>query len=234
MLIFTGNHDITLDDQFYAKHSSQFHNQYPQNSQRCIYLCKNHPSIIYLNHEAIDIQLAKDDGPRTKFKVFGSPYSPADGLWAFGYRPEEASRLWKQIPLDTDIVVTHTPPKHHCDKSNTRDIAGCETLRQMLWWVRPHLVVCGHIHDGRGAERVMWNLTSPDRICEESGVRYWEDPGHNNKKQSLLNLSANGDFPLANTMYNESTSSRDAVDSQRIVQKSMSMVPWIYKSEATS
>ncbi len=116
------------------------------------------------------------------FKVFGSPYSPARGCWAFGYPPNKASDLWDRIPLDTDVVVTHTPPKYHCDESRDRDAAGCEILRQTLWRVRPSLAICGHVHEGRGAERVLWDFGSSDIKYNESDVQYWIDPGLDNKK----------------------------------------------------
>ena len=105
-----GNHDITLDEAFYSEHGLYFHNQVPQSSLDCLRLLKASPSITYLNHEAAEIRLSKEGGPKTTFKVFGSPYSPANALWAFGYPPEDASKLWDRIPLDTDILITHTIP----------------------------------------------------------------------------------------------------------------------------
>ena len=199
MICRTGNHDITLDKDFYAEHGLHFHNQYPQDSQACRDLFEEHPSITYLNHESTTVYLKKDGGPRTTFKVFGSPFSPANGLWAFGYPPEAASKLWAQIPLDTDIVVTHTPPKFHCDEAKGIGAAGCEALRQTLWRVRPRLAVCGHVHEGRGAERVLWDLKSPHVQYKELDTKYWTDPGRDNKKQSLLDLSTCGGLPLDNS-----------------------------------
>lgn len=194
-----GNHDITLDEGFYAEYGLSFHNQYPQDSRACIELFNDYPSITYLNHESAMIRLTKEGGPRTTFKIFGSPFSPANGLWAFGYLPEEAEKLWEQVPLDADIVLTHTPPKYHCDESPARGAAGCESLRRALSQVRPRLAVCGHIHEGRGAERVRWDLESSHVQFKELDNRYWVDPGLNNKKQCLLDLTTKGAFPLDNS-----------------------------------
>ena len=162
---------------------------------------RKYPTITYLNHESTHVYLKKEDGPRTCFKVFGSPYSPAKDLWAFGYPPEHASFLWDQIPLDMDIVVTHTPPKYHCDESRHRKASGCETLRQTLWRIRPSLAICGHIHEGRGAERILWDLDCPNVKFKESATGYWADSslGPGNKKQCLLDLSAKSIAPLNNT-----------------------------------
>ena len=152
-----------------------------------------------LNHGSASIRLMKEDGPRTSFRVFGSPYSPRHGLWAFGYPPQEASQLWDQIPLDSDVVITHTPPKYHCDESGTRAAIGCSALRETLWRVRPSLAICGHVHEGRGAQRVLWDLASPYIKFKEFATGYWEDPGQGNKKQSLIDLSGKSPEPIQNT-----------------------------------
>ena len=201
-----GNHDITLDADFYARHGLCFHNQHPQSSMECVELLTNSPSITYLDHGSANIRLAKPDGPRTAFKVFGSPYSPARGLWAFGYDSlEKASRLWDQIPSDTDVVVTHTPPKYHCDESTDRGSAGCEALRQTLWRVRPRLAICGHVHEGRGAERILWDLDAPNITYKENHTLQWIDPGQDNKKQSIIDLTFIGGADLDNTAVGDET-----------------------------
>jgi hypothetical protein len=144
------------------------------------------------------VSLTKPDGPRTTFKVFGSPYSPEFGLWAFGYRETAAFDLWKQIPLDTDVVITHTPMKYHCDETVTRRAVGCEALRQMMWRVRPRLAVCGHIHEARGAELIKWDLSTPNISYKEDHVQTWQDPGEGNEKVSLIDLTGRGEMRLAN------------------------------------
>lgn len=198
LIRFLGNHDITLDSDFYTQHGLHFHNQNPQDPQACIDLINEYPSITYLNHESTHVYLKREDGPRTSFKVFGSPYSPAHGLWAFAYPPEHASFLWDQIQLDTDIVITHTPPKYHCDESKHNRASGCEILRETLWRVRPSLAICGHVHEGRGAERILWDLNCPNVQFKESATGYWTDPslGAGNKKQCHLDLSAKSLAPL--------------------------------------
>lgn len=226
-----GNHDVTLDRRFYAEHGLKFHNKHPQNSQACIDLFNEYPSIKYLNHESVEICLSQDKAPRVQFKVFGSPYSPVNGLWAFGYTPEEASGLWDQIPFDVDIVVTHTPPRYHCDGSRLHRAVGCEALHKKLRQVRPQLVVCGHIHEGRGAERVLWDYPSLSANNGESSVRYWIDPGHDNKKQSLLDLFAKGGLPLENNQSPETANAEVKFGNQPKTTNSTSPKSWSYAGE---
>jgi hypothetical protein len=119
-------------------------------------------------------------------------------MWAFGYRAEEATHIWKSIPLDADIVVTHTPAKYHCDERKDRRAVGCEALRQALWRIRPRLAICGHVHEGRGVERIHWDLGASNIKYKESSVAYWEDTGKDNKKMSRIDLTQKGRHPLEN------------------------------------
>lgn len=105
--------------------------------------------------------------------------------------------LWDTIPLDTDIVITHTPPMHHCATS-AKDMSGCEALRKALWRVRPSMAVFGHIHEGRGVERVRWNLDISEGQFQEESTEVWSDPGIGNNKQSLVDLTAKGRHPIDN------------------------------------
>lgn len=197
-LTAAGNHDITLDSEFYAQYGSYFHNQQPQDPSACQQLLSSSPSILWLKHEAATIKLESPTGPRTTFKIFGSPYSPENGMWAFRYTAEQAPQFWDGIPLDSDIVITHTPPKYHRDETGQRRAAGCEGLRNALWRVRPRLAVCGHVHEGRGAERVRWDLGSSNLKYKEEKVEPWEDPGHENKKLSIVDLTSKSGRVLDN------------------------------------
>ncbi|KAH0542910.1 hypothetical protein FGG08_002770 [Glutinoglossum americanum] len=191
-IVVAGNHDITLDREFYAEYGAYFHNQHPQDPDKCLELFTGSQTITYLSHTHKAIHLTSPTGPRTKFTIFGSPYSPAhpSRTWAFTYPPSRARNLWSQIPLDTDILVTHTPAKYHLDETQTRRAAGCEELREALWRVRPRVAVCGHIHEGRGAERVKWELGTENVGYREGEKTVWVDEG--GKGMALVDLTGKG------------------------------------------
>ncbi|KAH6889810.1 Metallo-dependent phosphatase-like protein [Thelonectria olida] len=203
-IVIAGNHDITLDKDFFEEHGLYFHNHNVQSPTECLSLFTSSPSLTYLNHESATIRLASPSGPRTEFTVFGSPYSPRNGLWAFGYpAPQnpvcgELTSIWEKIPLESDIVITHTPPKSHCDETPGRRSVGCEALRRALWRVRPQLAVCGHIHPSRGSQRVVWDLNSRNTPYKEETTVSWEDPGEGNNKISLVDLTGKKAPSLAN------------------------------------
>ncbi|KAK7438937.1 calcineurin-like phosphoesterase [Colletotrichum acutatum] len=218
---------------FYTQHVSHFHNQTPQSPQDCAALLTNSPSITYLAHETATIRLSSPSGPQTSFTIFASPYSPRNGLWAFGYdAPQHGSvgaavsnlpTLWDDIPLEADVVVTHTPPHTHCDESRARRAAGCEALRRALWRVRPRLAVCGHVHEGRGVERVSWDVGCGGSAFKEEGVERWSDPGVGNK-QSLVDLSTKGGNPLRNDGSHPKESPSDE-DVRKVVSGPSPVIP---------
>jgi len=148
------------------------------------------PSITYLENSSATIYLK---GPKTCFKIFGSPSSPGRRGWAFQYwDPLDASKLWEKIEDDTDIVITHTPAYGHVDTAEPGDKAGCPILLEKLAKVRPKMHVCGHIHSGRGVERVRWKTSPPTDDTSPSlveSIEHWTDPGAGNKKISLLDLT---------------------------------------------
>ncbi|KAI6381496.1 hypothetical protein MCOR25_001190 [Pyricularia grisea] len=93
-IVIAGNHDISLDAEFYQQYGTHFHNQRLESPADCIDILKSSPSIIYLCQSTAKIRLSSPSGPRTKFTVFGSPYSPRNGLWAFSSRdPDSSSTL---------------------------------------------------------------------------------------------------------------------------------------------
>lgn len=217
-----GNHDITLDESFYSEHGLYFHNSNPQNPAECRALLCSSPSLTYLCHDSATIRLKSASGPRTEFRVFGSPYSPRHGTWAFYYdAPQnhnifsDLTSIWDKIPLETDIVVTHTPPRTHRDETEERRATGCEALRRALWRVRPRLAVCGHIHDGRGAERVTWDLSCRNAAYKEKAVLSWQDPGEGNNKISLVDLTGKRAPLLVNDGSHFSEPSSNMVGSSR-------------------
>ncbi|KAJ4418658.1 hypothetical protein N0V82_005449 [Gnomoniopsis sp. IMI 355080] len=216
-IVIAGNHDVTLDERFYAEYGSYLHNQSPQSPEECLKVLEASQTITYLNHSLATIELNKHSALRTSFTVFGSPYSPRNGMWAFGYdkiapdtegldkdnrkcpsasETPTAVQLWSDIPLDTDIVITHTPPYTHCDEATSKRRAmGCEDLRRALWRVRPKLAVCGHVHEARGADRVRWDILGVSAAAfGELSVEHWDDPGAGimNNKISLLDLTCRG------------------------------------------
>jgi Icc-related predicted phosphoesterase len=100
--------------------------------------------VFYLENSSIDIE---------GIKIWGSPITPSFGYgWAFNKdRGHDINEVWNQIPMDTDIVITHGPIYGYCDRtSNTNTNVGCADLYHRLHEVKPHLHFSGHIHEAYG------------------------------------------------------------------------------------
>lgn len=115
--------------------------------------------LTYLENSAAEISVRG----RT-LRVYGSPYTPKHGSWPFQYprippssfvpsSQGQVNDIWSSIPPATDVLITHGPPFAHLDTDNY----GCYALLHSVWRVRPRLHVFGHVHSGRGVERVRWD-----------------------------------------------------------------------------
>jgi len=89
-------------------------------------------------------------------KIYGSPWQPEFGRWAFNLPRNSPSLklVWDKIPRDTDILLTHTPPHGILDKTNSGEKVGCEVLKQRLRDLTPRIHCFGHIHPAYGKKKV--------------------------------------------------------------------------------
>ncbi|HXD88082.1 MAG TPA: metallophosphatase domain-containing protein [Urbifossiella sp.] len=84
-------------------------------------------------------------------KIYGSPWQPYFGGWAFNLRRgEPLAAVWAKIPDDADILVTHSPPEGILDRNRWGEPCGCRDLLNRVREVRPRLHVFGHIHEAAG------------------------------------------------------------------------------------
>jgi len=99
--------------------------------------------ITYLENEHITIE---------GIKIFGSPYTPQFGQWAFMKARHKLDRVWKAaIDDDADIIVVHGPPKGcldlSFDRNNNLEFCGDKSLLNRVLDVKPKLMMFGHIHN---------------------------------------------------------------------------------------
>jgi predicted phosphohydrolase len=92
-------------------------------------------------------------------RIWGSPTTPLYG-GAFGLSSErDRKRLYSQIPVDTDVLVTHTPPFSILDQApDSEHHAGCRQLLEAVHRTKPMLHIFGHVHSGYGTLRTSETL----------------------------------------------------------------------------
>ena len=122
-VVICGNHDFCFQEE-------------PQKARACI------TNAIYLEDEAATVE---------GLKVYGSPWQPWYGGWAFNLRRGPAlAAVWAKIPDDTDLLITHGPPEGVLDRTKRGEFVGCRDLYERVMQVRPKLHVFGHIHEAHG------------------------------------------------------------------------------------
>lgn len=113
--------------------------------------------------------------------VFGSPWQPAFGDWAFNLpRGEALAERWRAIPQSLDLLITHGPPFLVLDevKFSSEDgfkSKGCRDLAVQVAKKKPRLHLFGHIHEGYGQKEINGTKFVNASICD-SGYRAVRDP----------------------------------------------------------
>jgi len=121
-----GNHDTSIEKGLITK--EQILNDY---------------DFILLVNESITVE---------GIKIYGSPVTPTFGFgWAYNAKQNKINKFWSSIPKDTEILLTHGPPKELLD--TTRDFvnAGCKHLyNTILTLPKLKYSLFGHIHEDGG------------------------------------------------------------------------------------
>ncbi|KAL3908512.1 MAG: hypothetical protein SGILL_008454 [Bacillariaceae sp.] len=145
IVVIAGNHDMTLDREYYQRRGDKIHRN-PMNCDQAQAAIERNAT--YLN----DSSWTSDDG----LTFYGSPYSPYFFGWAFNlHRGEPIKECWDKIPSHeewpVDILMTHGPPLGRGDLTAERRRAGCyDLLKAVQQRVKPRVHIFGHIHEGYG------------------------------------------------------------------------------------
>lgn len=136
-IIVPGNHDLTFESDFETSAGHM-------------------PEVFVLNQESMICE---------GLKVYGEPRQPEFHNWAFNVPREEMAEVWAQVPSDTDILLTHGPPRGVGDRTAHGEHVGCQAQREWILKHQPRLVVCGHIHEGYGQYLLGRTLVINASIC---------------------------------------------------------------------
>ena len=141
VVFIAGNHDRSFDPKFNLESETEK----PLWLQEALSSLPS--SVQYLENESIII-----DG----LKIWGSPITPwfHGDRWAFNKRRGfDIAEVWDQIPVDTDVIVTHGPSAGKLDFTTYDKLyVGCENLRYKIKALKPKLHIFGHIHEGYGMD----------------------------------------------------------------------------------
>lgn len=102
--------------------------------------------IVYLENSSAQIE---------GLNVWGTPVTPEFGIgWAWNRKREKMFKVWDSVPGDTDIVISHGPPKGVLDlsynRNNDLEYCGCSNMKKRMLELQPKLCLFGHIHNFQG------------------------------------------------------------------------------------
>ena len=103
-------------------------------------------------------------------RFYGSSWVPMLDGHAFFADDDRLKRAWAQIPDDTDVLITHTPPAGILDVSSSGMRLGCAHLASRLAEISPRLHCFGHVHNSAG-QRVVGTTTSLNASSVDSSFR---------------------------------------------------------------
>jgi Icc-related predicted phosphoesterase len=101
--------------------------------------------------------------------VFGTPWVPTLRAWAFYAEDHKLRDVFDGIGTSTDIIISHSPPLGYGDMTDVyhgSTHAGTKFLNDAIKRVEPKFVICGHIHEARGAymhdDTAIFNVSAVD------------------------------------------------------------------------
>lgn len=112
----------------------------------------DYPNIIFLVDQHVVIQKKRLFKKKEVVKIFGSPYTPTYGEgWAYNVSRAKSHKHWDLIHNNTDIVITHGPPKYILDSTQDYEHnmvnVGDKSLYNKMIELEPRYHIFGHLHD---------------------------------------------------------------------------------------
>ena len=132
---------------------SDFLNKVP--AEEIVWIAGNHdfvcetPGFRRIADELPGHYLIDDSIEISGIKIYGSPWVPDLPSWAFYADDSLLQERADRIPLDSDIVLLHGPPKGILDSVHGNHV-GAGFIMSRLQQVIPRYVIFGHIHEGYG------------------------------------------------------------------------------------
>lgn len=160
-ILIAGNHDLSLDD-YTDPNSKAF-------TKRCKKL-----GIIYLQDSSVVIE---------GVKFYGSPRVPRFYDWAFMHTEKELKAIYKKIPEDTDVLLTHGPALRKGDEVSRGHVGSEALIDRIIELPKLKYHIFGHIHECSGYDNKCRKLNK--RFINASSVNQW----HEFRPHKLININ---------------------------------------------
>ena len=140
-VFIAGNHDLIMENGNSYKNKKPN----PELKKMCVEICRR-LNIHYLENSKVQLQ---------GLTIYGSPNSPKFGDWGFPMKDiEEERKIYSKIPKNTDILLTHCPPRAILDIGGRNwQHLGSIGLQEAALKKKPKYHCFGHIHESFGETR---------------------------------------------------------------------------------
>lgn len=215
-IVVPGNHDITLDEPYYATHLWKHD---PPEDVAEIQEMYDGPEArdagIVLMKEGIKSFSLKNGA---EFSIYASAYQPDFFDWAFAYKRNEdrfnLPSLFRKMSArapdnpvpnhpQIDIMITHGPPRGILDVVGSearrmKSSVGCQHLLRAVQRCKPRVHAFGHIHEGWGARLKRWQLEPKDATAKDESLTTIEIDREDvlARRGAYLDISDSGKTPL--------------------------------------
>jgi len=164
-IFIAGNHDFGFEHYNGVRHNNEapwLHHLLNEENL-------SQSDVVYLHDNEFVLETPEFSRP---LKFYGSPWQPEFYNWAFNLprNGEVLESKWKNIPDDTDILITHGPPHGIRDFTPQGLQVGCELLMFRVEQLNPLVHLFGHIHYAHGAAYIKDTLFVNASICTERYV----------------------------------------------------------------
>jgi Icc-related predicted phosphoesterase len=161
IVVVAGNHEVSMDTDFFNKVGKKYFYGNSIDPKRARAYFIDNPDVVYLEDSGVEYK---------GIKIWGTPWVNPCGNWAFCLnQPGMDKQLFGQIPEDTDILISHSPPygildvvpmySYQVDPQTNKMVrkmqnqhTGNKELMKRVHKIKPKLHVFGHIHECSGAE----------------------------------------------------------------------------------
>lgn len=142
MIVIAGNHDIGCSEGADFLRAQRHHH-----SEHSINTDRSREGLRLENATMLFSESAEVEG----IKIYGEMRQPWFHNWAFNVEYSQGPEVWKDLPDDIQILVSHGPPYKMLDKTDDGRLVGCKALAEkVINHPTLELVVCGHIHEDYG------------------------------------------------------------------------------------
>jgi predicted phosphodiesterase len=141
-ILIAGNHDWIFQTNYYE----------------ALYILD--PSITYLEDSLVEIE---------GLRIYGSPWTPVFNDWAFNLeRGQPLKEVWKKMPYDLDVLITHGPPYEILDRPDDGIPVGDVDLLEAVIEKKPKYHIFGHIHESYGSRDNLYTYFVNVCMCTNS------------------------------------------------------------------